>query len=287
MSKIDQLKKILEIVNSDKASNREIAGVLASVISAIKNIKTSLESDMSIAKSAVSDMQSIIGSLRSDVFKSIDSAVKELNKKAFKELNTEVYKLEQLIKEVPQFDSKTLETKWSIVLDNLEEKVYSFKELLNTDVKDLNEKVNTVNERVDNAVKDLEVMGEKVKSIELRPTGRGTSVGIQLYVDGVRKGRVSTVNLVAGSGITLTHATSGQRNDITITAGGGALSEITISGTINDSNTAFTAPSEPTYLIINGAMYKKTGGAITWSYSAGNITLSSAVGQGGSIYGLA
>lgn len=66
----------------------------------------------------------------------------------------------------------------------------------------------------------------------------------------------------------------------------GGLSPITISGTINDSNVTFTATSQPTFLIINGSMYQQSGGAITWSYSGGTITLSSPVGTGGSIFGL-
>lgn len=64
------------------------------------------------------------------------------------------------------------------------------------------------------------------------------------------------------------------------------VSNITIAGTPDDSNVTFTATSQPTYLVINGATYSSTGGAITWSYVAGTITLSSPVGAGGSIFGL-
>lgn len=67
---------------------------------------------------------------------------------------------------------------------------------------------------------------------------------------------------------------------------GGGVSNITITGTINDSNVTFTSASQPTYLVINGATYSSTGGAITWTYVAGTITLSSPVGIGGSIFGL-
>ncbi len=70
-------------------------------------------------------------------------------------------------------------------------------------------------------------------------------------------------------------------------SGSGGVTIITISGTIDDSNVNFTATSEPTLLNINGGFYQQTGGAITWTYLAGAITLSSPVGTGGSIYGLA
>lgn len=61
---------------------------------------------------------------------------------------------------------------------------------------------------------------------------------------------------------------------------------IPVSGTINDSNVTFTSYKEPNYLIINGAAYQKTGGAITWSWVSGTITLSNAVGTNGSIWGI-
>lgn len=57
-------------------------------------------------------------------------------------------------------------------------------------------------------------------------------------------------------------------------------------GTIDDSNATFTFTSEPSLLVINGGIYQQTGGAITWSYSAGTATLSVAVGTGGSIFGI-
>ena len=65
-----------------------------------------------------------------------------------------------------------------------------------------------------------------------------------------------------------------------------ALSILTATGTINDTNLAFTFTSQPTVLIINGAVYQQTGGAITWTWSDPTATLSVAVGTGGSIFGI-
>lgn len=68
---------------------------------------------------------------------------------------------------------------------------------------------------------------------------------------------------------------------------GGALTLVTVTGTVNDSNVTFTSASQPTILVINGGVYRTTGGSITWTYLAGTITLSVAVGSGGSIFGIA
>lgn len=74
---------------------------------------------------------------------------------------------------------------------------------------------------------------------------------------------------------------------VVTTSGGSGITIIAVTGVIDDSNVTFTAASEPTVLVINGGVYQKTGGAITWTYLAGTITLSSPVGVGGSIFGIA
>lgn len=88
----------------------------------------------------------------------------------------------------------------------------------------------------------------------------------------------------AGTGVTIVENVDGQK--VINATGAGGFSIITVNGTIDDSNTAFTAASEPKLLNISGAFYQKTGGAYTWTYVAGNITLNVAVGAGGSIFGI-
>ena len=70
--------------------------------------------------------------------------------------------------------------------------------------------------------------------------------------------------------------------------GGGAISILAATGTIDDSNKAFTFTAEPVTLVINGAEYQQTGGAITWTWTSGTktATLSAPCGVGGSIFGL-
>lgn len=116
---------------------------------------------------------------------------------------------------------------------------------------------------------------EHIDGLEVSMSGLRNHVAFQM------RGGGDTV--VAGAGITITNTTNGNKL-ITSTATG--FSIIAVSGTVNDSNVAFAAPSQPTLLCINGGFYQKTGGAITWTYVAGAITLSSPVGTGGSIFGV-
>lgn len=76
------------------------------------------------------------------------------------------------------------------------------------------------------------------------------------------------------------------RLDYYVAASASGLTPIPVSGTINDSNVTFTSATEPTVLCINGPIYQKTGGAYTWTWVAGTITLNQPVGTGGSIFGL-
>lgn len=118
-------------------------------------------------------------------------------------------------------------------------------------------------------VKDIEGLEQTIKAFS-NQLGRG-----YLHGGGVP-------SLSAGSNITLTPKSDG---GFTISSSGGGLTRVTITGTIDDSNVTFTSASEPDILVINGIWYESTGGAITWSYLAGTITLSVPVGTGGTIWG--
>ncbi len=70
--------------------------------------------------------------------------------------------------------------------------------------------------------------------------------------------------------------------------GGGGITILTTASTVDDSNTAFVFTALPQVIVVNGAEYRQTGGSITWTWNAGTLTatLSSAVGAGGSIFGM-
>lgn len=72
---------------------------------------------------------------------------------------------------------------------------------------------------------------------------------------------------------------------LSVVSSGSGVIILTFTGTIDDLNTTFTTTSLPVEVIVNGLSYIQNGGAITWSYLSGTITLSSPVGSGGSIYG--
>lgn len=142
-------------------------------------------------------------------------------------------------------------------------------------------------ERLDkSAVKGIEQIEENIKQIELRPVGKGGGgKGIGLYIGGSKKLLTAQmINLVAGTGISITYAYTSGRNDITISAtGSGSFSVLAATGTINDANTVFTFPSTPSIVVVNGASYRNGAGVTIVTTTA---TLDNPVGVGGDIYGV-
>lgn len=143
-------------------------------------------------------------------------------------------------------------------------------------------------ERLDkSAVKGIEELEIQLKDVAARPNTRTmTPSGPMLYTNGTKRGRAQTINIVGGSGVSVSYAQAGGRNDITISATGTvALNPIAMTGTIDDSNKSFIAASTPTLVIVNGTPYRHGKGV---TISGTSVTLDNPVGSnpGNDIYGL-
>lgn len=111
---------------------------------------------------------------------------------------------------------------------------------------------------------------------------------ITAVVKRIQKGDVLHINNVKGAGAFIKDGIRYRFEELMHGSGSSTstsgITLIAVNGVINDSNVTFTVTTNPTLLNINGAFYKNTGGAITWTFLAGTITLSSPVGTGGNIY---
>jgi hypothetical protein len=153
----------------------------------------------------------------------------------------------------------------------------------------INESKTKINLEMVDGVEVLKELPEIKRMVQNQAAVPPTTTHI--FKNGGLLGRAKNIDFVEGSNVTMSVVIKGDKAIVTINgeAGtpGGSFTEIAVSGTIDDTNVDFTSATEPTYLIINGIWYKSTGGAITWSYAGGNITLSVPVGTGGSIFGVA
>ena len=136
----------------------------------------------------------------------------------------------------------------------------------------------------------LKEIEEKYKELEKKiselPKGGRVARGFQLLTDGTKRGlTVNTMNLIGGTGVTLTYNYASGRNDITLsTTGGGGI--LTATGTVNGTNDTFTFASEPTTLIVDGVPKRKvqSDGTVNWT---GTTTVVLTLPPNYDIYGIA
>lgn len=139
----------------------------------------------------------------------------------------------------------------------------------------------------EDVINGLPAFPERVRDgLELLPDGEKLVIdaiqGLRKELDEIRKLRGKEVLLgggphyLAGSGISI-------EGNVLSATGSGTFGIITVSGTIDDSNTSFTAASTPTIVVINGTNYRN-GKGVTIAGTA--ITTDNPVGTGGDIYAL-
>lgn len=145
MEKVERLKKLFEVATEDRPSTKEVAVLLSGLI---KTVKEAL-------KQTEDRVYKALGSLESDAMKAHDNFIDLLEKTSkdmhktlskehamsqkewYKALNNEVYKLEKCMQEMPHFDPKALEEKWSVVIGDLEAKIDDIKQMTGMEVRDL------------------------------------------------------------------------------------------------------------------------------------------------------
>jgi len=293
---IQKLKDAVSIINGS-LTKEEFVDSFKNVIDLVLRLEKKLiEKIDSKTDMATQDMEAIKAELTS----SIDAIKYRVEKELGKEIETLSLKESKLVKlvntKLKEIDTKLSEIKdgedadetliTEKITNNL--KVLIPKETLPETPEQARDKLETLKEekRLDkSAVKGIEDIEERINKIEIRPLGKTAGAkGIGLYVNGIKKlATAQTINLIGGTGVTLVYSNAYGRNDITISASGSALSLLTVTGTIDDNNVAFTTVSTAQVVVVNGASYKHGGGC---TISGNNITLDNPVGTGGNIYAI-
>lgn len=282
---MDELKKLEEILRKIEAyetlggnvpTTKEVAEAFALLMETMKTLHEKHIEQMSEVESEMGEQEKEMRSEMDAQMTKMEEMCEEMTKahgdeqKEMKaELMAEIKKVVEMMPQMPD-------------LSDLEKRVGDFEK---KEVK--TEHLATI-ESLEKLKEEIE---KEIKELKARPVGARSvfgARGLQLYTNGTKRGMAQMVNIIPGIGVSLSYDYANGRNDITINASA-STSVLTATGTINDSNTTFTFASEPAILIINGASYQQTGGAITWTWTAGTLTvaLSSPVGSGGSIFGLA
>jgi len=284
---------MIELAREDVPSSQQVVALLTSLLknvkAALKETEDRMDSEMGAVRKEAMELCAPLSGIEDRLATLVSKKNKQISDEWYKALNAECYKLEKIIAEILPFDPTGLETKWALVIHELHAKLDAIKPftLVPFDVRDALESIDDEDEKLEfSAIRGSKKILEDIKKKSISQPGGG-SKGIELSIDGVSKGTSQYVNIIGGAGITISYADVGQRRDVTISLSGpGGFAVLAVTGTLDDSNMTFTVASLPTLVIINGASYASTGGAITWAYVAGTLTLSSPVGVGGNIYSL-
>lgn len=112
--------------------------------------------------------------------------------------------------------------------------------------------------------------------------------GINLTLERLDRRYIHGGGDTVGAGTNVTITTVNGTKIINAT-GSSAVTVLTATGTIDDSNTVFTFTVAPTLVNINGSFYSSTstiGGTLAWTIAGLTVTLANPVGTGGSLFGL-
>lgn len=138
-------------------------------------------------------------------------------------------------------------------------------------------------------IKGLEEYDEVVKRSGRQGSDLGTVVTLEglIYVNG-SKTDAKQINIIAGSGISITYNNLRGRGDITISSSsvGGLVLQAT--GTVNGTNTIFTFTQKPSLIVTDGVAYQETNkiGETIWTWVAGTLTATLTIPPQSDIYGI-
>lgn len=275
--KPDQIERLKELVkeelvkvaNRDIPSTKEIVALFSLLLSKVnQSIKDTKENLQITYKNKVSEIVDNNNSKLEEIKKSLEEEAKILieslsnentisTKEWYKTLNNAIYGIEQQIKNIEKYDSSLLESKWSLVIDDLNTRIENIKPsiLSPTEIRDSLETLEG-DERFDissikgwdKVIEDIKKSGKSVRLV-------GGTNGIMVYNGSTKLGIVKYINFT-----------------------GGGVSSSLVNGllTLTFSSGSFSGTQEKSTTIPNGVLttfaFTHTPGIIIWNGSIQTLT---------------
>jgi hypothetical protein len=170
MNKADQIKSILELVNTDRASAKDLALFAARILKLIKEIQTSLSSDISTTSEECTDkLKEISTSLTESetALKKLISDAKKDSKEGFETIEKEIKKIYRAISDVPQFDAGEVKKEIAdlyVLVEKLSKKVGDIKMPTPEETRDALETLEGEDRLDVSAIKGIEKLFKKLFS---------------------------------------------------------------------------------------------------------------------------
>ncbi len=287
-----ELKSFVKFI-ADRPTKKDVALAIETLLKAVRAMRDTLKSDMdSMSSSHFSEMKRMDAMLKS-CEKDMKGMCSDMGKSSKKDmadmkesLEMKISKVQEQIDSMEEYDSTEIDA----CVADLKSKLEAFKLPTAEETRDKLESLKD-DERLDkSAIKGIEELEKEFDSFKTSAKGVrlvGGARGIQLFVDGTKKGLVNELNLIAGTNMTITYTRSSGRNDILLDAGGatGSFTKLSATGAVDGSNKDFTFTSAPSIIIVDGgrAMQKTSSdGTINWT---GTTNVSLTVAPQNDIYG--
>lgn len=274
--KLERLQRILELTNEDFASKAEVGRVIQSLVTFFKEYKAQVEALLSRVQSDTSNelQQSLRRALVevnkvSDEVESFIVFQRDSNKTTADDISTlreMLFATRESIPSMPDMESVYAK------LSEIEASVPKLPApLLGEDFRNALEALNGDDRLDKSAIRGLEDLEEEIKKAKEVRVLPAPSRGFFVYVDGVKKGLINSINFKSGSNMAISHSKVNGLDTLTFTSsgGGGSVTIETPTGTVNASNTAFAVSAEPLYMIADGTTYFDGAG---YTYAALTVT---------------
>lgn len=182
MNKTDQIKSILELVNTDRASARDLALFAVKILKLIKDVQATLSSNVS---SVEKDFAEKIKEVSESLTESENALEKMLadNKKEsaenFELVDDEIKKIYKAISSIPQFDSSEIKKEISdiyVLVEKLSKKVGDIKMPTPEETRDALEKLDGEDRLDVSAIKGIEALFKRLFA-QMKPTSKAIFVG--------------------------------------------------------------------------------------------------------------
>ncbi len=257
---LEQLRKLAEVFNTDNIiTPAEIEQVLTGIMQILATYKKQTETLNLDTKQTVNNLLGKVEEKYNEVVYELDKRTENIKTQLFSDIE-EAKQILNEVKAIEVTDGKDADEE--IIVEKVLAKIPK-NEILDTPETIAN-KLETLqgDGRLDaSAIKGLEKFFSKGKDGSMRVIGGQT--GLRLFVNEVKKGLIQSLDLKAGSNVTLTASKVNGLDTLTIasTGGSGSFYTETVSGTINSSNVTFTVPTTITtalVLFLGGVPYQPT-----------------------------
>lgn len=277
-SKIDTLKKIAEMLNGN-VSKEDFLASFKNVVQMVLKISKNLDANFTtfkqeseallVALKNANDAE--LQSIKTDAVTAVGTAISGM----LSDANDRMSAMQNAIDDV----TNGKDTSEAAMLAKLQAEIPTLDQIgnlipaLGERIRDALELLQGKNRLTADAIDGLVELIQKIVSDAGKKTAGQMAgmingrVGVQLYIDGVKKGTIANLNIVGQGGAAVAYSKVNGQDTITITASGGAGITVETPPEAPDATiTQFTVSAQPKWVVADGTTYYAGAG---YSYSAG------------------